>query len=356
MMRAERSHRVAELLRAALERDAAERTQFLAGACAGEPALQQEVESLLSTVFPVSAEAPTARRAPGASLPAEGGSGWQRTQEFAAATSGDPSEPGIALEHYILIGKLGAGGMGVVYAAYDPKLDRKVAIKLLRPDRVDPDQGRARMMREAQAMARLAHPNVIGVHHVGIWKDQVFVVMEFVDGGTLRQWLAEKPRTATELLGVFLQAGRGLAAAHAAGLLHRDFKPDNVLLGKDGRARVIDFGIARALQADRVAGPSVAGVLVSEEATTASSGFPSSSSPKTPLEIPLTRPGTILGTPAYMAPEQRRGLEASARSDQYSFCVALYESLYGERPRLEGGGDKNDASGANGSERPKLSR
>ena len=316
-MRAERSQRIGQLLQAALQWAPGERPKFLADACGGDQTLRQEVESLLSTVPP--SIDPAATNA--ATLPESGHAAWQQTAAFAPAGVNEQGEPGLTLDHYVLLGRLGRGGMGVVYAAYDPELNRKVAIKLLRPDRVDPDSG-LRILREAQAMARLSHPNVISVYHVGTWRDQVFVVMEYVEGGTLRGWLSEQSRPVKEIVSVFVQAGRGLAAAHAAGLLHRDFKPDNVLLGKDGRARVIDFGLARAVEGD----VAFASSLPSESpgAIHVSSG--------SPLDISLTRTGAVFGTPAYMAPEQRNGSPTNARTDQYSFCVALYEALYGERP------------------------
>jgi tetratricopeptide (TPR) repeat protein len=220
---------------------------------------------------------------------------------------------GALLGRYIVLGQLGGGGMGVVYAAYDPQLDRKVAVKLLRPDAGggDASEGRARLLREGQAMARLAHPNVIAVHDVGTFEDQVFVAMEFVEGQTLAAWV-KTPRPWRDAVATFAQAGRGLAAAHAAGLVHRDFKPDNVLVGRDGRVRVLDFGLARAADAAAVNDP----------------GLPASPSSL----APLTQPGAILGTPAYMSPEQFAGRLADARSDQFSFCVSLYEALFGERP------------------------
>src|SRR5262245_38729127 len=155
-------------------------------------------------------------------------------------------ERGAAVGRYVILDRLGTGGMGVVYSAYDPELDRKVALKLLRPDRgpFSGEAGRLRLLREAQAIARLSHPNVIAVYDTGSFGDQVFVAMEFVEGWTLRQWLEEKRPAWREVLARFVLAGRGLAAAHAVGLVHRDFKPENVLLGKDGRVRVADFGIA----------------------------------------------------------------------------------------------------------------
>ncbi|MCA9637679.1 MAG: serine/threonine protein kinase, partial [Myxococcales bacterium] len=170
-----------------------------------------------------------------------GGSIAPRTRERAAAELGR----GATIGRYLVLARLGAGGMGVVYAAYDPELDRKVAVKLLRSGGHDP-RGRARLLREAQALAKLAHPNVVAVHDVGTVGAQIFVAMEFVEGMTLRRWLAARPRAWPEIVEVFVAVGRGLAAAHAAGLVHRDLKPDNVMVGSDGRARVMDFGLAHA--------------------------------------------------------------------------------------------------------------
>jgi eukaryotic-like serine/threonine-protein kinase len=226
-------------------------------------------------------------------------------------------ERGAAVGRYVILGRLGAGGMGVVYAAYDPELDRKVALKLLRPDRSSSgDAARLRLLREAQAIARLSHPNVIAVFDAGSFGDQVFIAMEFVEGWTLRQWIGKKEPSWREILGRFVLAGRGLAAAHAAGLMHRDFKPDNVLLGKDGRVRVVDFGIARPMEGSET--------LIEGEGSLSGSG--------SILATPLTQGGVALGTPPYMSPEQLRGEAADARTDQFSFCVSLYEALYGERP------------------------
>lgn len=230
-------------------------------------------------------------------------------------------EQGTRIGRYVILERIGAGGMGVVYAAHDPELDRRVALKLLRPDRTGAaaEQHRIRLQREAQAIARLSHPNVVAVYDAGSLGNQVFVAMEFVEGRTLRQWLAEGRRSWQEIVEVFIAAGRGLAAAHAAGLAHRDFKPDNVLLGQDGRVRVVDFGLARPV-GDVESG----GEAAPEEASSGSGGRL--------LDTPLTEWGVALGTPAYMAPEQLRGQGADARSDQFSFCVALWEALYGQRP------------------------
>ena len=220
---------------------------------------------------------------------------------------------GMAIGRYTTLSQLGAGAMGVVLAAYDPQLDRRVALKLLAPRSNDPAAARARLQREAQALAKLDNPNVVGVHDVGLHGDQLFVAMDFVAGKTLGAWMAEveRPRPYKEVLAVFAGAGRGLAAAHRAGLIHRDFKPDNVMLGDDGRVRVMDFGLARVeLELDEHGGESR----------------------EPPQLTHLTRAGMIMGTPAYMPLEQFEARETDARSDQFSFCVSLYQALYGERP------------------------
>jgi eukaryotic-like serine/threonine-protein kinase len=233
-----------------------------------------------------------------------------------AEGSGDAAlARGAQIGRYLVVDSLGAGGMGTVYAAYDPELDRKVAIKVLRVGANNPDDtaGRTRLLREAQAIARLAHPNVVAVHDVGpCFDDQVFIAMELVEGTTLAGWLHERDHTLAEILDVFVQAGRGLAAAHRAGLVHRDFKPDNVLVGRDGRARVADFGLVREVDAEP---------MVELER-------PSNSA----LSIALTQVGSLMGTPRYMAPEQRARRTVDDRGDQYSFCVSLYEALHGALP------------------------
>lgn len=220
---------------------------------------------------------------------------------------------GTTFGRYLLLEKLGAGGMGEVYAAYDPQLNRKVALKLMRPGSGSTQDGRSRLLREAQSLARVAHPNVIAVHDVGEFGEHVFVAMELIEGVTLTDWLRELHPWPT-VLEMFIAAGRGLAAAHQAGLVHRDFKPDNVLVG-DGRPRVLDFGLARAT--GDVAPPG-----------TGETG----QSPDSPVFARLTLDGAILGTPGYMAPEQCEGKPTDPRTDQFSFCVALFEALYGTRP------------------------
>jgi Tol biopolymer transport system component len=233
------------------------------------------------------------------------------------ASAGTPHAPalrGTVIGRYVVEHILGSGGMGVVYAAYDPELDRKVALKLIRATSpTGPGEtSRERLLREAQAMAKVSHPNVVHVYDVGVWNEGVFVAMELVDGQTVRQWMERDGGDWQKALALFVAAGRGLAAAHAAGLVHRDFKPDNVLVGHDGRVRVTDFGLARP----------AGGILPSEPLTQSPSR----------LERRITHTGALMGTPAYMAPEQMSGGPSDARSDIFSFCVALFEALYGQRP------------------------
>ncbi len=222
----------------------------------------------------------------------------------------------VNIGRFTVLETVGSGGMGVVYAAYDRELDRRIAVKLLRaaPEE-DASVGKGRLLREAQALAKLSHPNVVQVYEVGTFNDRVFLAMEFLAGPNLRAWLMDEPRTWQEVLRHFIDAGRGLAAAHQHGVIHRDFKPANLLFGAEGRVRVVDFGLARASEEVRLA------VVESEP-----------SQPQRPFAVELTQTGEIMGTPAYMSPEQARHEAIDARSDQYSFCVALYEALFGVRP------------------------
>ncbi len=237
-----------------------------------------------------------------------------RAREALLGLTSQPQQLG----RYILLDKLGRGGMGVVYAAYDPKLDRKIAIKLVNNAWLDARGTDAQRLleREARAAATLSHPNVVTIHDVGHAKDQLFVAMELVEGETLTAW-ARTSRTWPEVVELFVQLGRGLAAAHDAGLVHRDFKPDNVLIGSEGRPRIADFGLALALPRH-------------DAATTSPGDAPSTASSHERHQTP-----GIVGTPRYMSPEQWRGTDVGPASDQYSFCLVLYEVLLGERPDLE---------------------
>jgi serine/threonine protein kinase len=225
--------------------------------------------------------------------------------------------PGAKIGRFVVSKQLGVGGMGVVYAADDPELGRQVALKVLRGAVArDSVLAARRIMREARLAARVSHPNVVAIYEVGQHGDHVFIAMELVSGSSLSAWIKERPRSPKEILAVFVDAGCGLAAAHAAGVVHRDFKPDNVLVGTDGRARVTDFGLARRGE---------------NEAATAADDQERARAKRTSLSD-LSNAAAILGTPAYMAPEQHSGAHTDPRTDQFSFCVALYEALHGQRP------------------------
>jgi eukaryotic-like serine/threonine-protein kinase len=229
---------------------------------------------------------------------------------------------GGTIGRYTILERVGSGAAGVVYSAYDPELDRRVALKVMRK------QAR-RSRREAHAMARLAHANVVTIYDVGEHDGRMFLAMEFADGGTLADWL-HRPRPWREVLDVFVRAGKGLDAVHRAGLVHRDFKPANVLLFKSGDVRVSDFGLARAAGDAEAAEPTP---LPHDVSLTETLPAPASTpAPSPSLRDRVTRPGDLLGTPLYMAPEQHRGEGASALSDQFAFSVALFEALYGDVP------------------------
>jgi formylglycine-generating enzyme required for sulfatase activity/predicted Ser/Thr protein kinase len=218
---------------------------------------------------------------------------------------------GPTVGRYQILGLIGRGGMGEVYAAYHPDLDRRIALKIVRGSGPEAAKQNARLLPEARAVARLSHPNVVTVHDAGTDGDRAYIAMEFIQGRTLDRWLEAERPSWRQALAVLIAAGRGLAAAHEAGVVHGDFKPANVMVGNDGSVRVMDFGLARILEA----------------------GAP----PAAPEAAPAahdsqSKQTSVQGTPAYMAPEQFRGEAASALGDQFSFCVALYEALYGARP------------------------
>ncbi|MDC0721145.1 serine/threonine-protein kinase [Nannocystis bainbridge] len=226
----------------------------------------------------------------------------------------------VKIGRFAVLERLGSGAMGIVYACYDDHLDRKVALKVLRNDTGrDPGLARVRLLREAQAMARLAHPNIVTVFEVGVLEDEVFVAMEFLRGVSLDVWTEQVERPWQEVLAAYLQAGRGLAAAHRAGIIHRDFKPQNVLVTADDVVKVLDFGLARATD----------GLTHDEALQSLSSGTHDSGRH---LIQPLTRTGVVMGTPAYMSPEQHLALPTTGATDQFSFCVSLYQGLYGQLP------------------------
>src|SRR5215472_5457995 len=325
------SSRAQELADAARKLPSVEWAAFLAHACGADQELLDQAKSLLAPATDATDEAQWMKQTRDAGYQAKNAA--QATEvdsrlgsAAAATTTSQSLERGTALGRYVVLNQLGSGGMGVVYAAFDPEMNRKVAIKLLRADvagKLSAEVARARLLREAQAMARLSHPNIVPVHAVGFFGSQVFIVMEYVEGQTLKRWLEEKRPSTKQIVATFLQAGRALAAAHAVQLIHRDFKLDNVLVAADGRVLVTDFGLARGAREAEGSGPVPTSQPLLDTAMT----------PKEDVfGAMLTQTGSILGTPAYMAPEQLLGQRTDARVDQFSFCVALYEALYGERP------------------------
>jgi len=222
---------------------------------------------------------------------------------------------------FLLIRELGSGGMGSVFSAYDEQLDRKVALKLLKTPRAGSRKQRHLILREARAAARVSHPNVISIYEVNEADGQIHIAMEYVEGQTLRQWQRQEQRPWREILGMYLQIGEGLKAAHAANIVHRDFKPENVLLGKDGRPRVVDFGLAQVGVDERESTVNLLGELIGNQPL-----IPSDNGSR------ITLTGVLAGTPGYMSPEQYRGEVIDQRSDQWSFCASLFEALYGFLP------------------------
>lgn len=249
----------------------------------------------------------------------------QRYAHLRSQISGEPWEP-LRIGRFTLLGRLGEGGMGTVYAAYDDELDRKVALKFLRRGLQHDEAATQRLLREAQALARLSHPHLVTVFDVGRFEDEVYLAMEFVDGETMRVWAAEG-QPWRQVLRHWLDIGEGIAAVHRAGLVHRDVKPDNVIIGRDGRARLVDFGLVRSTTDSR------------SPSASHNDGDVENAEPTVPVEqegssfaVEVTEPHAIVGTPAYMAPELKLGETAGPSVDQYSLCVAVFETLHGQRP------------------------
>lgn len=234
----------------------------------------------------------------------------------------DASEP-VRVGRFQILRTLGRGGMGIVYAAADPTLQRQVALKILRPEVHGAEEGRTRMVREGRAMAKLDHPGVLRVFEVGEIDNQVYVVTELAEGGTLGDWLARESRPLDAVLDRFLEAGRGLAAAHEHGLVHRDFKPHNVFIRADGRACVGDFSLARALELPDTSTQPQGRVTLDDDA------------------IAEHARSAFAGTPGYMSPEQAAGMPVDARADQFAFCVTLHEAIHGVRPDQARGGQRS---------------
>ncbi len=246
-------------------------------------------------------------------------------------------QPGHTLaDRYTVLDKLGQGGMGVVVSAYDARLDRRVALKLLRRGSSPEEElEEGWLVREAQAMARLNHPHVVGVYDAGsLESGSLFIAMEFIQGKTLRRWCKEEKRSWRQVLEAYMAAAQGLAAAHAAGLIHRDFKADNVLVGQDGRVRVTDFGLARTQLPEAVpqAPKPEPHAPTARPSSAAPTDLTITARPSGSWSSALTLPGMIMGTPAYMAPELFRGGSADVRTDLFAFCASLYEALFGQLP------------------------
>jgi eukaryotic-like serine/threonine-protein kinase len=280
--------RVKRVFQAALEQSPAARPAFLDAACGDDRSLRAEVESLLR---------------------AHEQAGSFAERPAVDGVTGGPLYSGDRVGPYKIVEPLGAGGMGEVYLAHDAKLGRDVAIKVLAPVFIVDADRLARLEREARVLASLNHPHILTVHDMGVLEGRPYLVTEFVDGGTLKTWARTEPRTWRQVVDLLAGVADGLAAAHAAGFVHRDVKPENILVSKNGYAKLADFGLAKLFEA-----------LGSETAagTVAAAG--------------RTQPGMILGTIAYMSPEQAAGKPADARSDIFSFGVVLYEALSGRHP------------------------
>lgn len=292
---------------------------YLDAACAGDSALREEVLALLEADKHANDRAPERIAARAVLADAEAETVLERDADARAPAPGTPAAPR-ALGPFEVVRKLGEGGMGVVYEAYDARLDRRVAVKLVRVGQGGSSSplARTRLLKEARALAKVRHPNVVAIHEVGVVGDEVFIVMELVEGEALGTWLRREPRSWRDVLAKYVAAGRGLEAAHAAGVVHRDFKPENVLVGEDGRPRVVDFGLARTGEGAPASSPEMG---------------PASSRPQPrAASIDHTYGGTIVGTPSYMSPEHFRGAAIDPRSDQFSFAVALYRGLFDAAP------------------------
>ncbi|HPH64321.1 MAG TPA: protein kinase [Kofleriaceae bacterium] len=270
-----------------------------------------------------------------------------------SASHGEPRADDLrgAFGRYMIERAIGNGAMGIVYRAIDPDLERAVALKVLRND--TNHEARTRLLREARAMAKVSHPNVVAVHEVGSVAGRDFIAMELVEGTTVAEWIRATPRSIDELLNVFVAAGNGLVAAHAKGVVHRDFKPHNILRSAEGHVQVTDFGLARSVDADPLA--------QTIDAASQTAAATTKSAPE------LTQTGSLLGTPAYMAPEQWHNQTVGPAADQFAWSVALWEALAGKRPfpgdtiaqlreNILAGAEKLDASAIPRRIRPVLLR
>ena len=287
-MQAERWKQVEELFEAAQKQPPDRRAEFLRQACPSDPELRAEVESLLKA--------------------AESRDPLLDGSPLSSITERPPAlKPGDKLGNFEIMALIGRGGMGEVYRARDPRLKRDVAIKTM-PSGFAGDRDRiARFEREARAASALNHPNIVSVYDIGTEGGVSFIVSELVDGETLARIIQRGPLPLRKLIEVSTQICDGLAAAHTAGVIHRDLKPGNIMLSRDGRVKILDFGLARQNHAHGV------------DSTT----------------MDASHPGMILGTPGYMSPEQVRGEPTDARSDLFSLGVILYEMASG-KPAFRG--------------------
>lgn len=293
-MKSERWKQIDELFQAALEREPGQRTVFLEQACAGNETLRKEVESLLAA----DEQAGRFIEKPAVEVAAALLAGGQHAQSLVGRVIGA----------YRIIAPLRAGGMGEVYLAEDQRLCRKVAIKFLSPGSIADVRARKRLIREAQATAKLDHPNICAIYEVGEEADRSFIIMQYVEGETLADKILRQPLELSEALDVAAQAADALAEAHSRGIIHRDIKPQNIMITPRGQVKILDFGLAKAVQGRSSAG---------SEPTT---------------ESQLTMAGVLAGTVPYMSPEQVQGKPVDARSDVFSLGVVLYEMLTGKQP------------------------